>query len=189
MLNSSPRPLVTLWTALALQVCLRSQRCIRVAFCGSRWRHLIPPWRLNAGGQASMGFHPGAEPAELFSSWQTGRAADLSAFAACWAFGGWRLGDKLENLSVPPYYLSFSTQLSGYRPSHWSRLLNSILGSSPAFLSVPFAFLTSLCLKPEEMGPHAVAPVGPAPAPGVLGGRAGSEHNAGAKMPPDSGTS
>lgn len=144
-----------------------------------------------------MGFRPGDEPAELFSSWQTGRAADLSAFAASWAFGGWRLGDKLEDLSVP-YYLTLSTQLPGYRPSHWScllspshwsRLLNSILGSRPAFLSVPFAFLTSLCLKPEEMGPHGDAPVGPAPTPGVLGVRAGSEHSAGAKTPPDSGTS
>lgn len=132
-LSSSPRPLVTLRTGLALQVCLRSQQCMRVAFCGSGWHHLIPPWRLNAGRQASMGFRPGDEPAELFSSWQTGWAADLSAFAACWAFGGWMLRDKLENLSVP-YYLTLSTQPSGYRPSHWSRPLNSILGSRPAFL-------------------------------------------------------
>lgn len=161
---------------------------MRVAFCGSGWHHLIPPWRLNAGRQASMGFRPGMNLLSSLAAGRRGRAADLSAFAACWAFGGWRLRDKLENLSGP-HYLTLSTQPSGYRPSHWSRLLNSILGSRLAFLSVPFAFLTSLCLKPEEMGPHADAPVGPSPAPGVLGGRAGSEHSAGAKTPPDSGTS
>ena len=176
--SSAPRSLVTLWTALALQMCLCSQQCHKGSIL---WLEAGPSdsasGRQTCRRTGKHEFPSQGEPTELFSSRQTGHAADLYAFAACWAFGCWRLGDKLEN-----FFSALFNILNCQVIILPTCLLKLVLGSSPAFLCVPFGFLTSLYLKLEETEGHADASVGSTPHP-VRWGQGWLKPNLQAKIP------
>lgn len=115
----------------------------------------------------------------LPASAAAGRLQGQWVFCTCSMlhFGeGWSLGGKLESFlmfrSCSSLIICHSHLSSHIVSPSRSRLPKSILGSSPALLSGPFALLTPLCLRPEEMEPARGQPTWPAAQLGTLRGRA-----------------